>query len=67
MLDYLLAHRTLSVLQLVVGVYSIIAGCCSLAVASDSLEWPLNTGVGIWAGLMVSGCEGGQGCGTGDQ
>ena len=53
---YWLCIQMLCSIQLVLGVLSIATGTAQLVLvsSSDSLEWPLNSGVGVWAGLIVS-------------
>ena len=48
--------QTLCGIQLVLSVLSMATGAALLVLASsnDSLEWPLNSGVGVWAGFIVS-------------
>ena len=53
---YWVCVQTLCGIQLVLSVLSMATGAALLVLASssDSLEWPLNSGVGVWAGFIVS-------------
>ena len=53
---YWVCVQTLCGIQLVLSVLSMMTGAALLVLASssDSLEWPLNSGVGVWAGFIVS-------------
>ena len=53
---YLVCVQTLCGIQLVLSILSMALGTALLVLASssDSLQWPLNSGVGIWAGFIVS-------------
>ena len=53
---YLVCVQTLCGIQLVLSVLSMATGAALLVLASssDSLEWPLNSGVGVWTGSIVS-------------
>ena len=53
---YWVCVQTLCGIQLVLSVLSMATGAAHLVLASssDSLEWPLNSGVGVWAGFIVS-------------
>ena len=45
--------RYLSFCQLTLGVFSMICGILQLVYAWDGRDWPINSGVGIWAGVVV--------------
>ncbi len=54
--QFWLSIRILCVLQLVSGVLSMVSGMLLLIEGSKDreLEWPVNSGAGLWAGFMVN-------------
>ena len=53
---YWFCVQILCSIQLMFSLLSMAMGTALLLLASssDSLQWPLNSGVGIWAGFIVS-------------